>query len=475
MDSRMMQRVLPIALTGLLSLGSSLCLADSLSGIYELALRNDATLKAAEATYRANLETENIARSALLPQVSGSAELQRKDIDQRTARILDLNIGMNSTLVDNFSDDSTESDTRTLTISLDQKIFDLPAWFSFKSGKYTSEEARAQFAADQQNVIVRVAEAYFNVLRAHENLEASLAEERAAKRQLEQTQQRFDVGLIAITDVHEARAVYDNTVAQRLSFEATLGAAYEAISVLTGQPHLSISKLDDDFPVTTPQPENRQTWVDFSLQNNHLLKAAMFRMQAAQLQAKSKKSGHLPKLSGSIAYNDFDEDGDSKSNINNAVKPFETQSDGSTISLRLSVPIYSGGGVSASRRQAYEQYNAALQQKISTQRQVVQQTRSLHLTVSTDVQRINARKQNIVSAQSALDATTAGYEVGTRNIVDVLQSQRSLFAAIRDYANTRFDYVINMFKLKQQAGTLSPDDIYNLDKWLIAEQTKKQE
>lgn len=470
MNSRMTQRVLTIALTGLLSFVSPLGLADSLSDIYELALGSDATLKAAQATYRANLETENIARSALLPQINGSAELQRKDIDQRSESIFELN----GVLVPSTSDDSRESDSRTIAVSLDQKIFDLPAWFSFKSGKYTSDEAKAQLAADQQNLIIRVSEAYFNVLRAHENLEAALAEERAAKRQLEQTQQRFDVGLIAITDVHEARAVFDNTVAQRLGFEATLGTAYEALSVLTGQPHSGISKLNDDFPVTKPQPEDRQTWVDFSLKNNHLLNAAIHRMQAAQLQAKSKKAGHLPQLTGSLSYSDFDEDGDSTSNLNNAVKPFETVSDGSTISLRLNVPIYSGGGVSASRRQAYEQYNAALQQKISTQRQVVQQTRSLHLTVSTDVQRIKARKQNIVSAQSALDATKAGYEVGTRNIVDVLQSQRSLFAAIRDYANARFDYVINMLKLKQQAGTLSPEDIYNLDKWLVAAQAKKE-
>ncbi len=464
MDNRMTQRVLPIALAGLLSFASSPLLADSLSRVYELALSNDSTLKAAEATYRANLETENIARSALLPQLNGSAEFQSKDIDQRSESIFELN----GQLVPSTSDDNRESDTRTLAISLDQKIFDLPAWFSFKSGKYTSEEARAQFAADQQNVIVRVAESYFNVLRAHENLEASRAEERAAKRQLEQTQQRFDVGLIAITDVHEARAVYDNTVAQRLSFEATMGTAYEALSVITGQPHSSISKLDDNFPIAPAQPAERQTWVDFALQNNHSLKAAIFRMQAAQLNAKSKRSGHLPKLSGSLSYSEFDEDGDSTSNINSAVKPFETESDGSTISLRLSVPLYSGGGVSASRRQAYQQYNAALQQKITTERQVVQQTRSLHLTIATDVQRVKARKQNIVSAQSALDATKAGYEVGTRNIVDVLQSQRSLYAAIRDYANARFDYVINMLKLKQQAGTLSPDDIYNLDKWLVA-------
>ena len=467
----MARRTLPLALAGLIGLSGSLSFGDSLSEIYELALKNDASLKAAEATYRANMENEKIARSALLPQVSASAEFKTSDTTQSRESVFELN----NTLVPSVSDDDTETDSRAYALSLNQAIFDMSAWFSFRAGKQTSREASAQLAADQQDLIIRVAEAYFNVLRANENLEASRAEERAAKRQLEQTQQRFDVGLIAITDVHEARAVYDNTVAQRLGFEATLGTAYEALSVLTGRPHKLLNEFSEEFPITPPAPQDRGQWVDFSLANNHLLKAAIYRMEAAHYQAKSKKSGHLPTLTGSYTYNDFYEDGESISNLNNAVKPLETETDGSTVSVRLSVPLYSGGGVSASRRQAYEQYNAALQQKINTQRQVVQQTRSLHLTVGTDVQRIKARKQNIVSAQSALDATKAGYEVGTRNIVDVLQSQRSLYAAIRDYANTRFDYVLNMLKLKQQAGILSPQDIYNLDKWLVADQAKKQD
>ncbi|MFT5605119.1 MAG: outer membrane protein, partial [Paracoccaceae bacterium] len=170
-----------------------------------------------------------------------------------------------------------------------------------------------------------------------------------------------------------------------------------------------------------------------------------------------------------LSYNEDTSDG-SNDILITGQPPFSSPIDDTTeteqIRIELNVPLFSGGRVSASRRQAYEQYNATLQQSIYTQRQVVQQIRSLHLTVSTDVQRIKARKQGIVSAESALDATKAGYEVGTRNIVDVLQAQRSLFAAIRDYANARFEYVLNMLKLKQQAGTLSPEDVYNLDKWL---------
>lgn len=467
MDGRMTQRVLPIALAGLLSLGSSSLFAESLSNIYELALRNDATLKAAEATYRANLETENIARSALLPQISGAYSYSYNDTEAEQGPN-----PLRGTTVPFTAD--TEVDTKTVGLSLSQNIFDLPSWFSFKAGKSVSQQAQAQLAADQQNLIIRVADAYFNVLRAYENLEAVRAEERAAKRQLEQTQQRFDVGLIAITDVHEARAVYDNTVAQRLSFEANLGTSYETLSVFTGQSHNEISRLNAEFPIADPVPGDRSEWVDFALKNNHSLKAAIFGMTSAQRTAQSKRSEHLPSLTGSINYTDSDTENDTTIDGFGQFKN-DDSSESTVYRVDLNIPIFSGGGVSASRRQAHEKYNAAVQQKISTQRQVVQQTRSLHLTVATDVQRVKARKQNIVSAQSALDATKAGYEVGTRNIVDVLQSQRSLFAAIRDYANARFDYVINMLKLKQQAGTLSPDDIYNLDKWLVAAQAEKQQ
>ncbi len=462
----MTQRVLPLALASIIGLLSPLSLAESLSNIYELALRNDATLKAAEATYRANIETENIAKSALLPQVSSTFSYSYNDTEAEQGPN-----PLRGTTVPFTAE--TEVDTTSFGLSLSQNIFDLPTWFTFRAGKSISQQAQAQLAADQQNLIIRVTDAYFSVLRAYENLEAVRAEERAAKRQLEQTQQRFDVGLIAITDVHEARAIYDNTVAQRLSFEANLGTAYEGLAVLTGQSHTEISRLSTEFPIADPIPADRSEWVEFALKNNHALKAAFYGMESAQRTAQAKRSEHLPSITGSINYTDSDTENDTTIVGAGQFKNDDT-SESTVYRVDLSIPLFSGGGVSAARRQAHEKYNAALQQKISTQRQVVQQTRSLHLTVATDVQRVKARKQNIVSAQSALDATKAGYEVGTRNIVDVLQSQRSLYAAIRDYANTRFDYVVNMLKLKQQAGTLSPEDIYNLDKWLVAAQAEKQ-
>jgi outer membrane protein len=427
-------------------LASSLSYSDTLADIYETALKTDPSLKIAQANYRANMEVEHQAFAAMLPQVQASATLANSNTDT-------LNT------VTNFNTPS-DTDTTTYNLSVDQNLFDLSAWFNFKRGKSISKQAEAQLAADQQDLIVRVATAYFDVLRAQDNLEAAKAEERATKRSLEQTQQRFEVGLIAVTDVHEARSVYDTTVVQRLSYEDALGTALESLSILTGQNHNNLWQLKQDFPIVNPEPTQSDQWVDFALENNYALKAAMHNMEASKQNAKSKKMSHAPTVTGSYDYYDYEYDYQDNTTADLDV-------DNNIWSITLSVPLYSGGSVSSARRQAYEQYNAALEQQINTQRTVIRDARSSYITVTTGVQRVKARSQSIVSASSALDATQAGYEVGTRNIVDVLNAQRSLYTALRDYANSRYDYIINMLALKQAAGMLAPSDIYDISNAMV--------
>lgn len=437
--------------------------ADTLADIYELALQNDAELKAAEASFKAGRERKTQGRSALLPQVVASGDYSESDIDASQQQFNQLT-GDFATFAG-----TRDTDSEGYSIALQQNLFNLPAWFSFKQGKELSKQARAQFSADQQAIIVRVAEAYFNVLRAKDNLQTANAEVAALQRQLEQTQQRFEVGLIAITEVHEARAVYDAAVVTQLEAEGQLGISYEALTVLTGQSHSNLWLLDEEFPISKPEPAKRAEWVDFALQNNFLLKAAGYAAEAAHQNAKSKKSEHLPKLTGSYSYIDSSEDGDF--DLDGGLSfPQESESEGTTLQFNLELPLYTGGFTSSARRQAYQEYIQARETFINTQRNTVQGTRALHLTVITDVGKVNARNLAITSAQSALDATQAGYEVGTRNIVDVLESQRFLFRALFDYSNARYDYVINMLKLKEQAGILSPQDIYQLNKWLQAPQ-----
>lgn len=451
----------PLVIGLLISLCSLPINADTLAGIYELALKNDAKLKAAEATYKANLEPEEQAFARMLPQVTGTAGYSETDND------VDFDDSSFPGVSGGY-DTNQDYDTTSYGANLQQNIFDLSVWYDFQSSKQTSAQAKSQFAADQQDLIIRVANAYFDVLRSLDNLQATKAEERATKRQLEQTQQRFDVGLIAITDVHEARAVYDDNVVRRLTDEGNLGTAYEALTVLTGLPHSDLWMLNKDFPVIDPNPQSRGAWVEYALLNNYSLKAAFYAMEAARENAAARKMGHLPTVTGSVSYSNDQTSGNQDASIEQFAADLGQESDGTVWSVNLSVPLFAGGGISSQRRQAYQQYNAALQQKIDTQRIVVQNARSSHITTVTDVQRVKARAQAIISTSSALDATQAGYEVGTRNIVDVLQAQRSLYASIRDYSNARYDYVVNLLRLKQAAGILSPQDIYDINKWIVS-------
>ena len=443
----------PIIASLLFFAGSTVSYGETLSEIYELAIENDATLKVAEATYRSDLEFEKQAFSTILPQIEATASYGEQDVD---------NVGFDSDTLTS-AETTREGDQTAYSISLSQNIFNLSAWFGFKQGKAITRQAEAQLASDQQALIVRVAQAYFDVLSARDNLEASKAEERATKRQLEQTQQRFDVGLIAITEVHEARAVFDNTVVRRLTDEGNLGTAYEAISVLTGREHANFWQLNEDFPVVDPDPMSRGEWVEFALKNNYSLKASLHAMEAAHQNARARKMQHAPTITGSYSYTDNETNAD-RTGVTDGILDSDSETTAWRVELR--VPLFSGGMISSQRRQAYEQYNSALQNRILTQRNVVNGTRASHITVVTDVQRVKARSQAIVSTTSALDATQAGYEVGTRNIVDVLQAQRSLYSSIRDYANSRYDYIVNMLILKQRAGILSPQDIYDTNKWM---------
>jgi outer membrane protein len=451
-----------LALT--LSLGTLSANADSLLDIYELALENDAQLKAEEATYLANREQEKLGLSALLPQVGAGYSRSGSDTDTDGES---LELGDNGLVT---IDTTTTNDTISegFTVSLNQALFDLPAWFSFQSGKELTKQAEATFSGNQQNLIVRVVEAYLAVLRAQDNLEASKAQERAFERQLEQTQQRFEVGLIAITDVYEAQAAYDLSQVNRIVDENNVAVALEQLSVLTGQKHSNLNILKEDFEINPPEPNDRASWVDFALANNFALKAAEYGEEASRKRSKADALEHSFKVSGNYSYSDTETDGrrvvEPDTGFNTS--PFSS-TDGDRWELRVDMPLYSGGAISANRRKSAQEFNAARENRINLGRNTVTATRSLHMTVVSDVSRVKARKQSIVSSKSALDATQAGYEVGTRNVVDVLNAQNTLFSSQRDYANSRYDYIVNMLRLKEQAGLLSPEDVFNLDSYLI--------
>ncbi|GAB5412508.1 MAG: efflux transporter outer membrane subunit OpmH [Congregibacter sp.] len=439
--------------------------AESLRDIYELALENDATLKAQEAQYLAGLEDEKSSLSQLLPQVNANYSFQNSDTNTTSPGIIGFDQNGIPLIGNTF--DNTDVDREGYTVSLQQAIFNLPAWFSFQSGKELSKQVEATFSANQQNLIVRLVEAYLAVLRAQDNLKASKAREQAFERQLEQNQQRFEVGLIAITDVYESQAAFDLARVDRISDENSVAVALENLTVLTGKRHDTLDVLEESFAVNQPEPTDRSAWVDFALENNFNLKAAQYAEEAARQNAKARRLAHAPTINGTAQYNDFETDGtrfQDPAGIFNF--PPDQEQDATIVGIELSMPLYTGGAISAERRRAAQQFNQAREQRINLTRQTVTDARSLHMTVVNDVARVAARKQSIVSSKSALDATQAGYEVGTRNIVDVLNAQNTLFAAARDYANSRYDYIVNTLRLKEQAGILSPEDVIRLDSFL---------
>lgn len=437
--------------------------SDTLLDIYDLALKNDPVLQAAQASYRAGQETEVQGRSALLPQVGAQAVYGETDLEQRSSRTFTFG-GAN---IPSNTDQDLHGESEDYYLTLSQNIFNAPAWFSFKQGKELTLQAAAQFAADQQDLILRTVESYTNVLRALDNLKSSQAEEAAFQRQLEQTQQRFEVGLIAITDVYEARAAYDLAVVNRLTDEGVVGVSYEALSVLTGQPHHNLWLLDEKFPVVDPQPVTAEEWEDLALKGNFELKTAEYAAEAARQASQSRRSAHLPTITGNLNWQNTQDDSRDHDNILNQNLHNSADVEGTSFTINFNMPLYAGGYISSQRRQSYELYNVARDTYTSVMRNTIQATRSLHIAVLTDVQRVLARKQSIISAQSALDATTAGYEVGTRNVVDVLNAQQVLYRTIRDYANTRFDYVMRLIRLRKQGGMLGPEDIQALNRWLI--------
>jgi len=444
--------------------------AETLLEIYQLAMDNAPQVKAAEANLQAGKEELPLARAGLLPKISGSYNYEDTSGNQNSSRVL------GSDFVSRSPGDF-EEDTETYRLSLTQPVFDLPVWFNFQRGKVLDARATSQFSVDQQTTLLEVTDAYFGVLRAGENLVTSEAEERAIARQLEQTKERFDVGLVPITDVHEAQAAYDTATVNTLESKSALNIAFEALEVLTGRAHGQLVGLAESFPVTKPEPLDAESWVTFARENNFALEVARLDMESARRTADIAKAGHAPTVTASIDYQKVQNDGrlNRDGGIRNPTtglidpalrQPYVNDLESTVFGINLHVPLYSGGMVSAQRRQAYQQWMSAQENYVLAQRNTTQDARSRHLQVLTDAARIQARRQAVTSAQSALDATQAGYEVGTRNIVDVLISQRTLYQAQRDYANARFDYIDSMLRLREVAAQLGPGDIEQLNRWL---------
>jgi outer membrane protein len=408
--------------------------AGTLSNIYQQALDQDPQLKAAEAASKAGAETLPQSRAGLLPSIS---------------------LNGNTTWIEA---ETASYNNHGYTVSLSQPLFSASSWFTYQQGIAQSEVASLQFDQAQQNLILRVIDSYLGVLRAQTSLETSQAQERAIKRRLDQVNAQFEVGLIAITDVQEAQATYDNAKVARILAEGDLDNSFQGLERLTGQPVGTIDPLSKEYPIENISPIEPQAWLEKAMAGNLSLKVAEANTEAARRQAQAASSGHLPTLSLTASY-DRDKG-----------KPSGTSGweETNQIGLTLSMPIFSGGATSSISRQAEYGFAQARFNQDDALRGVTQEVRNLLRNLQTNVLSVAARKQSILSSETALRATEEGFNVGTRNVVDVLQAEQQLYSAQRDYANARFDYIQNLFSFKQQIGTLSPEDVIGLDQWMQA-------
>ncbi|HLT04330.1 MAG TPA: TolC family outer membrane protein [Pseudomonas sp.] len=430
-------------------------LGSDLLSVYRQALENNADLAAARARYQAAQERIPQARAGLLPQLTAGAQLADVGIDVDTS-------------------DGSRSLSRSSLVyqaTLSQPLFRADRWFQLQAAQASGEQAALEFSASQQELIFRSAEAYFAVLRTQDALAAVKAEEAALKRQLDQANERFEVGLSDRTDVLQARAGYDSARAGRLLVERQVRDAFENLEALTARPYQRLDGIRHSLPVLAPVPNDASAWVATAARQNLNLQASQFAVLAAEESLRQRRAGHAPTLDAVAQYQTGDNDG--LGFTNTGALPFTYTGDASqtSIGLQLNIPLFSGGLTTAQSREARQVLEQVEQQREGLRRQVVQNTRNLFRAVNTDVEQVQARRQAIISSQSALEATEIGYQVGTRNIVDVLDAQRLLYGAVRDYNNARYDYILDNLRLKQVAGTLSPADLQALSAYLQPDYT----
>ncbi|WP_282038191.1 TolC family outer membrane protein [Halomonas alimentaria] len=417
--------------------------AADLLTIAQDALQNNAELAAARSQTSGVEAGRDVERADLLPQVSASGNLtHNRQYDAQSSP----GQPQGDDNVNRFG----------ITLEATQALFNAIDSRQVERSEREIDQQLYRLAATEQGVLINVSSAYFEILRAHEVLEARRAQERAINRQLEQAREQFEVGLIAITEVEEAKAAFDQARAVRIAAESDLQVRFEALERLTGQRYESIDALGDELAIAPPAPTDRGAWVELAMQNNPQVLASQAGIEVSRSAVEIARAGRLPQVNAFANYNYSDSDADG----------IDGHDSSSQVGVGVSLPLYTGGRTSASVRQNTYLLESSQYDFEDQRRSTIQDVRSSYTRVTNDVSTVEARAQAVVSNQSALDATRAGYEVGTRNIVDVLNAEQNLYNAIAELASARYDYVINLLTLRQQAGTLDEEALAEVNAWL---------
>ena len=441
-----MKKLLPILIGLSLSGFSTLSQAENLMQVYQQARLSNPELRKSAADRDAAFEKINEARSPLLPQ---------------------LGLGADYTYSNGYRDaNGVNSNATSASLTLTQSLFDMSKWRALTLQEKSAGIQDVTYQTDQQTLILNTATAYFKVLNAIDVLSYTQAQKDAVYRQLDQTTQRFNVGLVAITDVQNARSQYDTVLANEVTARNDLDNAVEELRQVTGNYYPELASLNvDGFKTNKPQAVN--ALLKEAENRNLTLLQARLSQDLAREQIRLAQDGHLPTLdlTASTGVSDTSYSG-SKTRAATGTQYDDSNMGQNKIGLNFSLPLYQGGMVNSQVKQAQYNFVGASEQLESAHRSVVQTVRSSFNNINASISSINAYKQAVVSAQSSLDAMEAGYSVGTRTIVDVLDATTTLYNAKQQLANARYTYLINQLNIKSALGTLNEQDLVALNNTL---------
>lgn len=436
------------ALAAALASGSLTAHGEDLLEVYNLGLQNDPQYAAAREVYNGAREAKPQAIAALLPQLSatGSTGSGRTDFKG----------GVNNQTSTQFIS-SAKYDTYSWSVDLTQTIFRLDRFLQLGRADASIAQALANFNFAGQDLIMRVTKAYFDLLGAQDSLEFAKAQKTAIGKQLEQAKLQFDVGTMPITDVKEAQASYDLATADEITADNAVDVSRETLRAIVGKDIQGVAPLTDKLKLLPPDPTDPDKWVATAEATNQQLLATRFQTDASRRDVAIARAGHLPTV-------DLEAASDHSNANQGAFGP--RRSTDETYQFTAKIPIFSGGLTMSRTRQAVDTFHQAQDVQESRRRETIRMTRASYLKVMAGISRVNALAQAVESNASSSESTQAGFEVGTRNSVDVVNALRDTYRAKRDFARARYDYIVDSLSLKQAAGTLAGTDVEAMNAWL---------
>ena len=436
-------KILPLLVS--LAWSPTLFAATDLLQMYQEALTQDATLQSAKSAQIAGQEALPQGRALLLPSVNLSANTQYNDIDTqfRSASV--------------FASARRKYNSNGYNVNLTQPLYRPINFAQYEQAKFSVEQSDALYAAAQQDLIIRVSQAYFDVLLSQYNVTLSQAQKEAISEQLAQAKRTFEVGTTTITDTHEAQARFDLTVAQEIAAQNDLEIRQNALLQIIGRLPGDLVAVRGDVPLVAPDPSSMDAWVEKALAKNAEVVIARAALEIATEEVKKARGGHLPTVDLFATYGESGVGGGTAGGSDQTSR---------VIGVQLNLPLFQGGGTSSKVRQAVANRERARQDLEVTQRRVAQTARQAYLGVTSGIAQVKALQQAVISNQSSFDSTKLGLEVGVRTGVDLLNARQQVFSARRDLAQALYNYILSRLRLSAAGGVLTVADVQQVNDWL---------